>query len=423
MSLILTSESDVRKLIEKVENIDTGLKISHIEIKPRIAFYLSGLSLILVGFFLESTLLPQVLSAFLAFVTPLKVSGSALVLISLLLKRKYSSLYIFASAFFLVTAIIVKQNSSTNLLFVMLLIIGAESIDFDQICKIYLFLDLLLTILTIFLCFQGIIPNLTYNRDGILRQSLGFIYPTDFAAHLTYMYLAFCYLRRHHYRWFDATIGILLAFFQERVCNARLDMSLVLLSVLLFLLASKSLTSKNLRFWNVITSSFSKALFIALPLAYIFTFLLSKWYLSGNNIVDQINSFLSNRVSLVAEGMQRYPITMFGQVVESSGLGGLLGQSLDRNLYGYFMLDSSYAICVINFGLVMTGVSLFIFWKIIRNASRGNLHLLIIIAILIIHFFVAQFMLNPSYNVFLLACFSEVANDRGKLKKSEAELV
>ena len=71
-----------------------------------------------------------------------------------------------------------------------LLIIGAKEIDYKKILKVYLGVQIPLTIITLIAGQLGIIENLTYYRGEQVRMAFGFVYPTNFASHLMFMIAA-----------------------------------------------------------------------------------------------------------------------------------------------------------------------------------------------------------------------------------------
>ena len=80
---------------------------------------------------------------------------------------------------------------------------------------------------------SGIIPNLIYRREqvtGTIRQSFGIVYPTDFAAHVLYLVLAYCYLFFKRITIKSYLFFCLLAYLLIYFCDARLSaLSLVIL--------------------------------------------------------------------------------------------------------------------------------------------------------------------------------------------------
>ncbi|KKW87749.1 hypothetical protein DA801_04445 [Lacticaseibacillus rhamnosus] len=377
--------------------------------RVREVLYFSGFAFIFFGYFLQSTILPEVFNIVSAAATPIKFFGAFVVFLSLFLKKNYKISFLALGALFLLVSVLVRHYSTVNLVYVMILIIGANGINFNGIARLYVLLEIICISITILLCLQGIIPNLTYFRYSSMRQAFGFIYPTDFAAHLTFLYVTSSYLRGSKFKLIDALFGIGIAIFQFRTCEARLDSSLVLLSVVLFyLLAKHHNLNTGLNTW--INKVFANALYFLIPFLFALTFLLPKLYMTGSSLAAWLDGLLSGRIYLVAEGMQRYPFTLFGQQVITNGYGGLAGQNAIRSIYGYFMLDSSFAITGITYGIIMSAIVLFIFWNSIRKAKQArDIFLLISILIISIHCFVAQFYFDPSYNIFLLLCFSRIS--------------
>ena len=68
-----------------------------------------------------------------------------------------------------------------------------------------------------------VVPNLQYSRGAVIRNSFGFIYPTDFAAHCFYLYVAISYLLKDRYIGLRSLSGVLLALFIIKFCDARMN--------------------------------------------------------------------------------------------------------------------------------------------------------------------------------------------------------
>lgn len=91
----------------------------------------------------------------------------------------------------------------------------------------------------VFLSFLGIIPNLQFVQEHlsgtVVRNSFGFIYPTDFASRCFYLFLAISYLLKDKIIWIRSIIGLLLSYFVLKYCDARLNALSIFIATLIFL--------------------------------------------------------------------------------------------------------------------------------------------------------------------------------------------
>lgn len=87
--------------------------------------------------------------------------------------------------------VISKDRNGTGLLLETgLFIIGARKIDYKKILKVYLAIEIPLTLITLMAARLGIIENLVYHRGEQVRMTFGFVYPTNFVSHLMFIIAA-----------------------------------------------------------------------------------------------------------------------------------------------------------------------------------------------------------------------------------------
>ena len=90
------------------------------------------------------------------------------------------------------------STGKADFLLYSLLIVLLLNAKIESILKIYVIFVGSVVLLVVFLSFLGIIPNLQFVQERlsgtVVRNSFGFIYPTDFASHCFYLFLAISYL-------------------------------------------------------------------------------------------------------------------------------------------------------------------------------------------------------------------------------------
>lgn len=290
------------------------------------------------------------------------------------------------------------------------LFFGLSGLNSEKMLKITLFLGAFLTVMTILSSIVGIIPNLTYWRGSVLRQSLGFIYPTDFAAHLFYFYLIVCVLAKGIYRWKTAILGIILSYFVNEICDARLDAILLFSATCVFFIYSFNKINLNVVF-NKVVHYVSLVIF---PILTMTMYALINLYIQGNHKAFQLDTLLSGRIGLGAQALQTYPVRLFGEPVNSNGYGGLLGYNMNGFLTKYFIIDSSYVRILLMNGIIGAIVLLVIIYIVICRAIHFNANWILIGVILIAgHSFVAQFLTSPSYDtIILVGCLLPITHER-----------
>lgn len=132
--------------------------------------------------------------------------GLALVLLKIFLFDDLDLKWLAIDAIVLILLLITWRTSKEFSLFSMgIFVLDARNVDFKRIIKIYFYVGMLLLAFVVISAMGGLIRNLVYRRDmtNIVRQSFGIAYPTDFAAHVLYLILAYAYLKFGKIKWYD----------------------------------------------------------------------------------------------------------------------------------------------------------------------------------------------------------------------------
>ena len=96
--------------------------------------------------------------------------------------------YLIFSSLLLLSGILVYfQTGKLNFLVYSALLVLLVDVDMKVVLKTYLIVAGILVLSVFILSLLGAVPNLQYNREGVIRNSFGFIYPTDFASHCFYL--------------------------------------------------------------------------------------------------------------------------------------------------------------------------------------------------------------------------------------------
>lgn len=306
------------------------------------------------------------------------------------------------------------RKTNNNIVMIMIaFIMGAKGIDFYKIVRTYFNINLVLLLLTITYALLGIIRNFIFYRNGFYRLSMGIDYPTDFAAYVFYLILAYCYLHFEKLNLGDWTAFVVISALLYLITNARLDAILILLIIPVIAGARKiqfedKLNNEVNGLSYIVNHYWS--LTIILPYIYV---LMTAYYNNHNKILSKINDVLSGRLWYGKLGLQRYGISVLGQRVTEHGWGGLKGYNLSQtDIAKYFFIDSTYIRLIVIYG-VLTGAILIgvLFFVSIRETIRGNYALVSILLLIAISSLVDQHMLEITYNVFLLSLLS---NDKNK---------
>lgn len=287
-----------------------------------------------------------------------------------------------------------------------ILILGARNVDFRLIVKLYFGIGIIILALTGCASLMGIIKNLVYHRGAtsVVRQSFGIIYPTDFAAHVFYLVLAYSYLKFKKLGWKSYVFFVIIAWLLIKFCDARLSAYALIILIPVMIIGKLAYEG-----WSAPRMIAYFYWTVPVLLGYI-TFCLSYFYSSNNHIFWKINNLLSGRLKLSHEALNRYPMNIFGQHMVEHGWGGTKGiQMADKNPNNYFFVDSSYIRMTILYGIIVALLVLIIMTIIShRSIMHMEYALASIMVMVAISSVVEQRLYDIAYNPFLIALFANV---------------
>lgn len=381
-------ENDVRLLNER--NRSNSLS--------KIVFFIA-LTLYLTMTIYITTTFPRVASLELL----IKVGCYTLLVIKILLDNYTARQLVLLFSFGIVAILAAMQSDYTNLLLVAMFIIGARNINFYEINRVYFIIGITIILSAMIASKVGLITNLVYYRGTVERQSFGIIYPTDFAAHIFYLILSYCFLIQRQLNKFEVVIFIFIAFFINKYCDARLDVVLVALTIIFFYFLMFPLIKKAIH--NIVNR-----IAIILPTVLFTLSIFLSYFYKPTGITEWINESLSGRLSLGNRAFSMYPVKLFGQFIETNGFGGEDGNNLaasaDRSFY--FYIDSSYVFMLLRYGILFTLIILILITVKTKKTNSIIYHLAIILALG--SAFVDQTLVNPAYNIFILSLLAVIPN-------------
>ncbi len=131
--------------------------------------------------------------------------------------------------------VISKDRNGTGLLLETgLFIIGARKIDYKKILKVYLAIEIPLTLITLMAARLGIIENLVYHRGEQVRMTFGFVYPINFVSYLMFIIAAWIAIKEVKCIFLELGMITILVVFLDKYCDARCGEICIILIVLLY---------------------------------------------------------------------------------------------------------------------------------------------------------------------------------------------
>lgn len=326
--------------------------------------------------------------------------------------KEYSLTFlIFAPLLFLVGCMIYFKTGTLNASMFIFLIIVLYKVEYESVLKLYAGLGLFFVLLIVFLSAIDIIPNLQfvqYRSTGIVvRNSFGFIYPTDFASHCFYIYMVISYLYRNKFIFQRTFSGLALAGFVTHFCDARLNAGSILAATGIFLY----FYYRNKTEWRL----FSLLPFSAGIASSVMIYLSNKFSWS-HPIYVSLNNFFGMRLYLGHEALKKYGVQLFGiRGISFVGYGGKT-----ETVLNYDYVDSSYVQMLFTYGLIPVVMLVCLYmvqsWTLYR---RKNYLLLTCLALVTVNCMFEAFWVRPSYNIFMFLLFATIPAMEFEGEKSE----
>lgn len=321
-----------------------------------------------------------------------------------------------AVVIFLLTRYAVMQNRYTEVLIMILLMLGAKDISFKKIVKVY-FLTALVIVAGVFLLSQvGIIENYVYRQNGRnIRMAFGFTYPTRFAAHLLFLFFWYWYLRGKKLRYAEAVFPAAAGAFVLAFCEARLSAaSLVGLSLVMlwqvFQYHKEQIKGRAYHMNTWIAGILS----LSIPIASVAITALTMLYHSDSPIFKALNSLLSSRLYLSQKAMDLYGFRIWGQWIRLAGNGEYLVSNPK-----YFYIDGAFLQFAVQYGIVMLLLIVGLFWYVgIRAQKEEKWILLWIMAFIALHGMFEPHTLRIGYCPLIYGVFAKM--EEGETKHEES---
>ena len=312
-----------------------------------------------------------------------------------LYKMRVSYKYLILSILLLLSGVLVYfQTNRLNFLVYSMLLVLLVNVDMKVVLRNYVVVAGILVVGVFLLSLVGIVPNLQYNRAGVIRNSFGFIYPTDFASHCFYLFLAISYLLKDKFIWTRSLFGVLLSAFIIKYCDARLNALSILLATVIFIYFYYS-KEKKLKIFALFPYS-------AVIFASIVTYLSYKFSWSNPFLVS-VNKLITGRLALGRNAFDTFGVHLFGtRNVQFIGSGGKT-----ESVIGYNYVDSSYVQMLFTYGIVPVVLLIIIYVVASKKQYKDGQYLLVaILSLIAFNCMIEAFWFVPTYNIFMFLLFT-----------------
>lgn len=275
---------------------------------------------------------------------------------------------------FLLVTITTKKN-----FFVLtaLFIITAETTGSKRIVKTHLISVLASLAVVFFLLVTKQIPDYLFGFDS--AHCFGFAYFHYVPYHMFFCLLEHLYLREKPLRVFDVGFILVVAYFLHKLTTVSLTFYLTFVLLILYYLIYKyPVVSINKR-WITRLSAF------VFPIGAFITYYMMVFYNPSSPQWVIINTIANGRLKYMNEGFHRYPITLFGQVVEMQG-----NSAVRERLGAYFYIDSGFAYSLLGYGVILTIITFIMYDTLFRYSCKQEDKMLFIWLIIIMLFTVSN---------------------------------
>jgi len=377
------------------------MKSGKLHIKFADALYFASYILILFCSFYNTTTFPGIFGLSWIYTTARCMMLGFIALKMIQIDKFTAGQLLFWGGLTILALATLSQSLRGSILDYMVLVIGSKGIDKTKIVKCYFIESMILTLITLAACGMGIIIDYVTVRTATntLRHSFGFVYATDFAAHLFFIYLSYQYIRKERKRrWsyvFEGIIVAVVVFLLDAYCDARLSEIMILLTYLAFLLYRFRKIDFNKRVLRCLSVC-------SMPVCAIMTIVVTMLYDGSNPFLVLLDEILFSRRLYVAKRViTKYGFTLLGQDILMQGMGYKVN-GFNAEV-GITYLDSSYIQIMMLYGVVLLVLLLILFTLLTKESIKiGDSKLTIVMILISIACIINQYLIYMAYNPFAL---------------------
>lgn len=210
----------------------------------------------------------------------------------------------------------------------------------------------------------GIVPKRVFHRGSVIAHSFGFGYYNVVPFTYFFLVLEFLYLkaiRNKKANWIELIIIFGLNYVLYKLSTLRLAFYLVCIILVLYIILIK---------FNMFKLK-AKPLVIACSLTFPLLFFLSIWsnsaYNTSSPLFVKMNQLLSERLDLGHQALDMFSINLFGHYIQTI-----------KTADTYFYVDSGFLFSLLGYGLLFTGMALYIYTYLCHYAAKNNKKMLFI---------------------------------------------
>ena len=268
----------------------------------------------------------------------------------------------------LLLAVTAINSQTMDLLYYYIMILAAKDLDFKQILKVFIYIEVFMLLFSAFSVYMGWILEVVNMRTGNagIRLSLGSVYPTDLAARIFYISLAYVTLKKFKLKLPEYISLLAICAFIYFVTDTKVDTLLILLLIVI-----------------------------------------SAFY---NTVTELLYRIGANTITLVAGAVVGIEIVLTYLYTANSRIFSIMDRVLSGRLkyghmaFNYFFIDVSY-LRVLMFGGVVAFVFLVIMLIYSVNKFMNDKTICLLVALLFaaLSSLIDQHLMELSYNIIFIA--------------------
>lgn len=322
--------------------------------------------------------------------------GILLIVNETAIMHKYSLLAVIWMAI-LAVVLCVTLITSPNALWIvstLLYVYMGRNIHFKSIARFTVLIETIMVSFIIISALLGIITNYTVSQaGGRIRSYLGFLYALIPSAYVFNITALAIYLAGTKIKWKEILFLLLINWLIFIPTNSRLSFFLAI-----FLLFVSGFLKIKPYFFND-KKIIQNILSFVFPICCALSIYLSITYTPSNYRMRELNSFLGGRLAYGRNAFFQYGFALFGQDVDFHGNGLTSAGKVSTETYNY--VDNLYLQILINFGIIILLVYLFIHTvALIKSRKQCDYFLFCILIILALHGLIDDLIIRLQYNTF-----------------------
>lgn len=339
--------------------------------------------------------------------------GILLYLIILSLKEQKVTYYKFFTIILVIALLfIVKIYSGDNLLLKLFLItLAFKNIKIDKFFKYDMWIRIIYMIIVITLYKIGLTSTyIMYREDGSIRSSMGFSHPNNFGQYILVICCDYIFIHFKNLKFYNYLIPIISIYLIDKFSNSRTsELCLLVLLVLTIIYNIKPKFYKN---------KYIKRIVINIFLIFtVFTLLMVHAFNNNNKTMIEINQLLSNRLYYASKFLEKYDITLFGN--EITMLYTQEARSLGQQPW---LLDNSYLVCILRYGIFAYLVIYFFIRKSLKQLLENeHIDLIIMWIVISLNGVFENYLFKIHFNPFLIILSYLLYNGMQKYVKNKED--